>query len=208
MLKSYDASEIAAVMGMRFVKESEATRAQQPRAPTRGAYRAAVKQGTFPERSERCSWRLVVQSDNLADRATPNTSIVVTSVDCIEPSANTMLKAIESGLPRESLRCLALQIAGGNEAEAKRLERLVVAKTMLGRRNDRLSRQEGERTERIARLFVQAKKALGTQEEASEFMMTPHPELDGETPLQAAQTDLGARRVEDILNSLEYGLAR
>ena len=38
-------------------------------------------------------------------------------------------------------------------------------------------------------------------------MTTPHPLLDGRTPIDAARTDLGARRTEQILNALEYGLA-
>jgi uncharacterized protein (DUF2384 family) len=38
-------------------------------------------------------------------------------------------------------------------------------------------------------------------------MTTPHPELDGRSPFDAAKTDLGARRVEGLLNALEYGLA-
>ena len=38
-------------------------------------------------------------------------------------------------------------------------------------------------------------------------MISPHPLLDGRSPLDAAMTDLGARRAEHILNALEYGLA-
>ncbi len=52
-----------------------------------------------------------------------------------------------------------------------------------------------------------ALRALGTEAEAREFMTTPHPELEGRSPIDAAKTDLGARRAEQILNALEYGLA-
>jgi putative toxin-antitoxin system antitoxin component (TIGR02293 family) len=68
--------------------------------------------------------------------------------------------------------------------------------------------QESERTEQIARLFVHARRALGTEAEAREFMTTPHPQLDERSPVDAVRTDdLGARRTEQILNALEYGLA-
>ena len=83
----------------------------------------------------------------------------------------------------------------------------MVPKTTLERRETRLSPQESERTERVARLFVHARRALGTAAEARAFMTTPHPELDGRTPIDAAKTDLGTRRTEQILNALEYGLA-
>jgi putative toxin-antitoxin system antitoxin component (TIGR02293 family) len=98
-------------------------------------------------------------------------------------------------------------IAGGDKAKASVLERGIVPKTTLERRETRLSPQESERTERVARLFVHARRALGTEAEAREFMTTPHPELDGRNPIEAAKTDLGTRRTEQILNALEYGLA-
>ncbi|MBV9430659.1 MAG: DUF2384 domain-containing protein [Hyphomicrobiales bacterium] len=38
-------------------------------------------------------------------------------------------------------------------------------------------------------------------------MITPHPELEGRTPIEVAETDGGTLRVEKILNALEHGLA-
>lgn len=61
--------------------------------------------------------------------------------------------------------------------------------------------------ERVARLLAQACRALGTEDEARAFMTAPHPALEGRSPVDAARTDLGPRRVERILNALEYGLA-
>jgi putative toxin-antitoxin system antitoxin component (TIGR02293 family) len=115
--------------------------------------------------------------------------------------------AVEVGLPREALRRVAELLAGADKAKISDLEWDIVPKTTLERRKSKLSREESERTERIARLFVHSRRALGTEAEARQFMTTPHPELDGRTPFDAAKTDLGARRAEAILNALEYGLA-
>jgi putative toxin-antitoxin system antitoxin component (TIGR02293 family) len=123
------------------------------------------------------------------------------------PSPAAIEKAVEVGLPRQALRHVAELIAGGDEAKTSALERGVVPKTTLERRETKLTPQESERTERIARLFVHARRALGTEAEAREFMTAPHPELDGRRPIEAARTDLGTRRTEQILNALEYGLA-
>jgi putative toxin-antitoxin system antitoxin component (TIGR02293 family) len=123
------------------------------------------------------------------------------------PSPVLIEKAVDSGLPRESLRHVAQAIAGGDQAKASALERGVVPKTTLARRESKLSPHESERTERIARLFVHARRALGTEAEAREFMTAPHPELDRRSPFEAAKTDAGTRRAEQILNALEYGLA-
>jgi putative toxin-antitoxin system antitoxin component (TIGR02293 family) len=127
----------------------------------------------------------------------------------LEQSSSPVLieKAVENGLPRQALRHVAELIAGGDKAKVAAFERGVVPKTTRERRERKLSPQESERTERIARLFVQARRALGTEAEAREFMTAPHPELDGRSPIDAAKTDLGTRRAEQILNALEYGLA-
>jgi hypothetical protein len=69
------------------------------------------------------------------------------------------------------------------------------------------ARRLREESERVTPLFAHVLRALGTEAEAREFMATPHPELGGLSPLQAAKTDPGARRVEEILHALEYGLA-
>lgn len=123
------------------------------------------------------------------------------------PSSDLIEKAVEKGLPRAALRRVAESLAGGDKAKVAALEWGVVPKTTLERRETRLSLHESERTERVARLFVHARRALGTEAEAREFMTTPHPELDGRSPIDAAKTDLGTRRTEQLLNALEYGLA-
>jgi len=115
-------------------------------------------------------------------------------------------RAVGTGLPRESLRRVALRI-GGDAERASAIEHAVVPKTTLARRGTgRLTREESERTERLARLFIHAVAALGSEDDARAFLRRPHPELDGRTPLDAAVTELGGRRVEDILHALEYGL--
>jgi putative toxin-antitoxin system antitoxin component (TIGR02293 family) len=115
--------------------------------------------------------------------------------------------AVENGLPRSALRHVAASIAGDDKAKISALEFGVVPKTTLERRATKLTVAESERTERLARLFVQARRALGSEPEAREFMTTPHPQLDGRSPVETARTDLGTRRTERILTALEYGLA-
>ena len=129
-------------------------------------------------------------------------------VGCVLPLPPLSVeKAVEDGLPREVLRHVAERIAGGDKVKVAALEWSIVPKTTLERRHTRLSSQESERTERVARLFVHARRALGSEDEARAFVTASHPELDGRSPLEAARTDLGTRRAERILNALEYGLA-
>lgn len=44
-----------------------------------------------------------------------------------------------------------------------------------------------------------------TTEDAHEWFRSPHPMFGGETPLQVAQTENGARRVKEMLVALKYG---
>lgn len=183
MLPDYDAKAVAEVMGLAFVRGPKEGRV------TKGAPASIV---------------ITVDGDTLliVGRCSPAKGRRVSS-----PSPIFIEKAVESGLPRESLHHVAEAIAGGDKVKASALERGIVPKTTLERRESTLSRQESERTERVARIFVHARRALGTAAEARAFMTNPHPELDARSPLDAAKTDLGARRAEQILNALEYGLA-
>ena len=44
------------------------------------------------------------------------------------------------------------------------------------------------------------------REQARRFLKTPHPEIRGKTPLDAALTELGARQAEEVMARIVYGL--
>jgi len=64
---------------------------------------------------------------------------------------------------------------------------------------------QSERLERLARVMALAEDVWESRDDARRFLTTPHALL-GERPLDLAQTELGARRVEDLLWRLEYSL--
>ena len=114
-------------------------------------------------------------------------------------------RLISQGLPFGSLRSLVQHYP---EAQRRRIEHIVVPRTTLQRREQTgvLSREESERLERVARLTALAEYVWESPEAAQEFLTTPHPQLDGQVPLELAASDLGARRVEELLWKLEYSL--
>jgi putative toxin-antitoxin system antitoxin component (TIGR02293 family) len=65
---------------------------------------------------------------------------------------------------------------------------------------------EAEPAERLARIVALAEKAWENRADALAFLTEPHPMLDDSTPLEAAATESGARRVERLLVELEYSL--
>jgi putative toxin-antitoxin system antitoxin component (TIGR02293 family) len=82
----------------------------------------------------------------------------------------------------------------------------VVPQATWKRRSKRLSVAESEKTERLARVLAMAEYVWDDRGKAREWMSKPHRELNHETPLEVAQTELGARRVEDLLDKLYFGL--
>ena len=55
-------------------------------------------------------------------------------------------------------------------------------------------------------MLAHAEYVWDDRERAREWMNKPHRELGKRSPLEAARTELGARRVENLLDKLFYGL--
>ncbi len=216
VLTNYDAKAIAEVMGIAFLRSSKEGSSL---APTVEAAKGASKHLS----GSRVSEFVIIVDDTAMLIVECKTTTTMAPFDksrtfsgfpsnfedrpVSSPTPGFIEKAVEKGLPREALRHVAEWLADGDKAKASILEEAVVPRTTLERCDGQLSPQESERTERIARLAVQACRALGTAGEARAFMTTPHPELDGRRPIDAAKTDLATRRAEQLLNALEYGLA-
>jgi putative toxin-antitoxin system antitoxin component (TIGR02293 family) len=204
MLANYDAKGVADLMGIAFLRGPHTRRRTAA---------AAGKMGKFAFTVADEQIRLVAIGAGDTDSELDGNGgggdhrHRLTDALICSPSPVLIEKAVEAGLPRLVLRRVAEQLAGADKTKIAALEWVVVPKTTLERHVQQRSPHESERTERVARRFVQARRALGTVAEARAFMTTPHPRLDGRTPMDAARTDLGTGRMEQLLNALEYGLA-
>ena len=68
----------------------------------------------------------------------------------------------------------------------------------------RLNPDESDKLVRYAFLLSQATRLMENNEEAAqEWLDSPSPALGGQTPLECATTEVGARLVEDLITSLE-----
>jgi putative toxin-antitoxin system antitoxin component (TIGR02293 family) len=114
-------------------------------------------------------------------------------------------RVVRAGLPKRSLQLVARRAAEPG-ASVNALVYTVVPPATFKRRT-RLSIEESERTERLARIVALAEATWADQHEAKAFLNGPHPLLDRETPLDVARTELGARRVERLFHDIEHGLS-
>lgn len=111
---------------------------------------------------------------------------------------------VKGGLPKRSLQLVAARgVARGNPPSA--LVYAIVPMATFKRRT-RLNPDESARTERLARVIALAEAVWGDPESTRDFLNRPHPLLAHETPLVVACTEIGARRVEHLLYSIEHGL--
>jgi putative toxin-antitoxin system antitoxin component (TIGR02293 family) len=113
---------------------------------------------------------------------------------------------VQQGLPKEALERTLSQLYS-EHAEWKRFQAKVIPIATWKRRGGKLSTNESERTERLARVSAMANETWnGDEDAAREWLKTAHSELGQRTPLEASLTEIGARRVEALLTSLYYGL--
>lgn len=128
---------------------------------------------------------------------------------CVErggllPSANVVAQ-LKDGLPFRELEELRERFDLPMDRLAAHLG---ISRATLHRRKvgGRLEMGESDRVLRYARLLGLAAATMESLEAARAWMAAPQFGLGGETPLAYAETEVGAREVEDLLGRIEYGV--
>ncbi len=81
-------------------------------------------------------------------------------------------------------------------------ERTLIRKIQAGR----LTADQSERMNRVARLLVRAVDVLGSKERALRWLKAPRSYFAGKPPLDFADTELGCQEVFNLLGRIEYGV--
>lgn len=113
--------------------------------------------------------------------------------------------AVQRRLPLASLK--GLSSAGLSEQE---IERLVIpqrTRRHRAERNQPLTVEESDRAVRLARIQALAEETFSDPAKANRWLRKQLTELGGETPLNVAQTEAGARVIETILGKIAWGAA-
>lgn len=119
---------------------------------------------------------------------------------------NDLHELVAEGLPKTSVRALFSRLSERYDVEVRPLRDFVAPRATLKRRRTRLSPTESQRLERLARIVAMTEEVWQDKTAAAEFLTRRHRGLRGRTPLEMATTDLGARQVEELLASIEFGL--
>lgn len=118
---------------------------------------------------------------------------------------NDVIKFISIGLPIGELEDLR---AGLDLPMEKLAARVGLSKTTLHRRKDagRLDAGASDRVLRFARLLGKAADVMGSVEAGRQWLGSEQFGLGGAVPLDYAQTEVGAREVENLLTRIDYGV--
>lgn len=119
---------------------------------------------------------------------------------------HAMMQKVEEGLPVMDVVHFGKQAGFTNEELARLIQ--VPARTYARRVADkgRLKIHEGERAARLMRIFDRAKQLFGTDENTRGWFNAKIPALGWKTPLEYAQTEPGAREVENVIGRIEHGI--
>lgn len=117
----------------------------------------------------------------------------------------TMIEQVRGGLPVQELEALRDSL---NVPMEKLASKLGISNATLHRRKaqGRLGPAESDRVVRLARLVGKTAKVFGGIEAARQWLNSPQFGLGGAVPLDYAETEIGAREVENLLGRIEYGV--
>jgi len=119
---------------------------------------------------------------------------------------NELIGAIEQGLPFESIdRFQAM--TGLSLSEITELLGIHSRTVSRRREKGKLDQSESERLLRMSDLYRQANALFeGNEAGARSWLKQPQRALRGQSPWEYAKTEVGARRVEQLIGQLEHGV--
>ena len=116
-----------------------------------------------------------------------------------------LIRKIQKGLRFSELETLQNSIDLPFEQLAAKL---AISRSTLQRRKTagRLSPDESDKVMRLSRLLEHATNVFGDIERARAWLKFPQRGLGGAIPLDYAETEVGAREVDDLLGRIEYSV--
>ncbi len=116
-----------------------------------------------------------------------------------------LIESLKAGLPVRELD----ELRSNLDLPMERLVPMLgISKATLHRRKNsgRLDAAESDRVVRFARLLGRAAAVMETLDDGRRWLTSPQVGLGGAIPLEYAETEVGAREVENLLGRIEYGV--
>ncbi len=116
-----------------------------------------------------------------------------------------LIRKIQKGLRFSELETLQNSIDLPFEQLAAKL---AISRSTLQRRKaaGRLSPDESDKVMRLSRLLEHAASVFGSIEKGRAWLKFPQYGLGGAVPIDYAETEIGAREVDNLLGQIDYGV--
>jgi putative toxin-antitoxin system antitoxin component (TIGR02293 family) len=116
-----------------------------------------------------------------------------------------LLMPVRHGLPVSVVD----QALESGRVTAVELDRLVLPRKTLAHRRTmgNLTPEQSDRISRLLRIIDEAEETFGDDAKAHAWLRRPSALLDGESPLDRLDTDIGTRQVEAMLMRIAHGIA-
>jgi putative toxin-antitoxin system antitoxin component (TIGR02293 family) len=118
---------------------------------------------------------------------------------------SNLIHAVQAGLSVRELEDLRASL----DVSMERLGTMIgISPATLHRRRSgqKLGSAESDRIVRFAKLMGKAVEVMESKENARKWLNSPQFGLGGAIPLEYAETEIGAREVENLLGRIEYGV--
>jgi putative toxin-antitoxin system antitoxin component (TIGR02293 family) len=121
----------------------------------------------------------------------------------------SIVDKVKTGIPMTAGKKLASHL--GVTPSVLFIDYLKMSRSTVMRRKQhtspRFNPDQSDKLVRYARLLSQATQLMeGDKVATQDWLNSPSAALGGQTPLDCTTTEVGARRVEDLITSLEYGM--
>jgi len=128
-----------------------------------------------------------------------------TSIGLKPQNATQLIARIKKGLPLKTFEQLCKNLAIP-EKELCRILKIPPSTLARRKKSAQLSFEESERVFRIARLYDKAVDVFKQPDLGRKWLKEPAWALGDVAPLEYADTELGAKEVEELLGRIEHGV--
>lgn len=129
-----------------------------------------------------------------------------TSIGLDARSTDDLIDRLKRGLPPSAFEQLREQLDLASDSLARLTGMSTRTLARRKKQDEPLAPDTSERLLRIARLYEIATDVLMGESEARRWLKSPNTALGGQCPLDYADTEPGAREVEDLLGRLAHGV--
>jgi putative toxin-antitoxin system antitoxin component (TIGR02293 family) len=111
----------------------------------------------------------------------------------------------ERGISKAHASRLFQRVAASAVQPLGRVRAELIPDSSWKRAGKTLGPQASQTTARLDHILELAGRVWGNEKDATEWLNSPHPELEGATPFSLLKTEAGGRAVEALLAALEFG---